>query len=230
VDSVRCRRDLSVLVLLDVSGSAGEADDAGRTVHTRQRDAAAMLGTALHDLGDRVAVHGFRSQGRGSVQFSAVKRFDDAFDAQVFRRLSSLTPGAYTRLGAAIRHGASVLEAEGGTARRLLVVLSDGLAYDHGYEGAYAEADARLALAEARHRGTACLCISVGAPTDPAVLRRVFGTAAHAGIARPEGLPGIVGPLFRAALESAAYQRRTWQRRSRTAERLEVERAGSPSR
>jgi nitric oxide reductase NorD protein len=26
------------------------------------------------------------------------------------------------------------LEARGGTSRRLLVVLSDGLAYDHGYE------------------------------------------------------------------------------------------------
>ena len=31
----------------------------------------------------------------------------------------------------------------------LLVVLSDGLAYDHGYERAYGAADARRALSEA---------------------------------------------------------------------------------
>jgi hypothetical protein len=227
VDSIRCRRDLSVLVLLDISGSAGEADATGRTVHEQQRAAAAMLGVTLHDLGDRVAVHGFRSQGRSAVQFVRAKRFGDDFDARVFRRMAAMHPGAYTRLGAAIRHGTSVLETHGGTARRLLVVLSDGLAYDHGYEGAYAEADARHALAEARRRGTGCLCISVGAPTDPAVLRRVFGTAAHAAVPRVDSLPGVVGPLFRAALESAELQRRSWQRRSRTAERLAMERAAS---
>ena len=63
-----------------------------------------------------------------------VKRFDDDLDTLVMRRLHGLVPGAYSRLGAAIRHGAAVLEQRGGTSRRLLVVLSDGLAYDHGYE------------------------------------------------------------------------------------------------
>ena len=91
---------------------------------------------------------------------------------------------AYTRMGAAIRHGSSVLEEQGGTVRRLLVVLSDGFAYDHSYEGDYAEADARRALAEARRRGTACLCLSIGAGTDAESLRRVFGTAAHASFIR----------------------------------------------
>ena len=96
------------------------------------------------------------------------------------RRLHGLVPGAYSRLGAAIRHGAAVLEERGGTPRRLLVVLSDGLAYDHGYEPAYGAADARRALAEARRRGTGCLCLSIGASTDAETLRRVFGSAAHA--------------------------------------------------
>lgn len=225
VDSLRCRRDLSVLLLLDISGSTGERDELGRTVHDQQRFAAAMLGTALHDLGDRVALHGFRSQGRSAVQIVVAKQFDDGFDARVLRRLQAMTPGAYTRLGAAVRHGASVLESQGGTARRLLVVVSDGLAYDHGYEGRYAEADVRRALAEARRRGTGCLCLSVGAATDPSALRQVFGTAAHAGIPRLDRLAGVVGPLFGAALVSADAQRRVWQRRTRTRERLSIERA-----
>ena len=107
----------------------------------------------------------------------------------------------------------------------MLVVLSDGFAYDHGYEGAYGEADARRALAEARRRGTACLCLSIAAGTDPAALRRVFGSAAHARIPGEEQLAGVVGPLFRSALRSTEIQRLGWQRRERTRERLRIERS-----
>jgi nitric oxide reductase activation protein len=117
------------------------------------------------------------------------------------------------------------LDTEGGAPRRLLVVLSDGFAYDHGYEGVYAEADARRALTEARRRGMGCLCLSVGAGTDADALRRVFGTSAHASVPRGEYLAGVIGPLFRAALQSAELQQSVWQRRLRTRERLAVERA-----
>ena len=143
IDSVRRRRDLSVLILLDISGSAGEPSVTGAAVHELQRRAAAALTVALHDLGDRVALFAFHSQGRAAVSVVPIKRFDDPLDTLVFRRVGGLVPGAYTRLGAAIRHGAAVVEAHGGTPRRLLVVVSDGFAYDYGYEGAYGEADAR---------------------------------------------------------------------------------------
>jgi hypothetical protein len=208
LDSLRRRRDLSVLLLLDVSGSAAEPGTLGRTVHEQQRAAVANLTVALHDLGDRVALYAYYSQGRGAVSMVPVKRFDDHLDAHVIRRLNSLEPGAYSRLGAAIRHGSAVLEARGGTSRRLLVVLSDGLAYDHGYERAYGAADARRALTEARRRGTGCVCLTIGAGTDVQSLRRVFGSAAHATIARPDQLAGVIGPLFRSALRSAEVRRR----------------------
>jgi nitric oxide reductase activation protein len=208
LDSLRRRRDLSVLLLLDVSGSTAEPGTVGRTVHEQQRAAVANLTVALHDLGDRVALYAYYSQGRTAVNMVPVKRFHDHLDARVIRRLNSLEPGAYSRLGAAIRHGSAVLESRGGTSRRLLVVLSDGLAYDHGYERAYGAADARRALIEARRRGTGCVCLTVGAGTDIASLRRVFGSAAHATIARPEQLAGVVGPLFKSAIRSAEVGRR----------------------
>lgn len=208
LDSLRRRRDLSVLLLLDVSGSAGEPGTVGRTVHEQQRAAVSNLTVALHDLGDRVALYAYYSQGRRAVSMVPVKRFDDHLNAQVIRRLNSLEPGAYSRLGAAIRHGSAILEARGGTSRRLLVVLSDGLAYDHGYERAYGAADARRALTEARRRGTGCVCLTIGAGTDVQSLRRVFGSTAHATIARPDQLAGVIGPLFRSALRSAEVRRR----------------------
>jgi nitric oxide reductase NorD protein len=208
LDSLRRRRDLSVLLLLDVSGSSAEPGTVGRTVHEQQRAAVANLTVALHDLGDRVALYAYYSQGRRAVNVVPVKRFDDHLDSRVMKRLNSLEPGAYSRLGAAIRHGSAVLEARGGTSRRLLVVLSDGLAYDHGYERAYGAADARRALTEARRRGTSCVCLTIGAGTDVQSLRRVFGSTAHATIARPDQLAGVIGPLFRSALRSAEVRRR----------------------
>lgn len=207
LDSLRARRDLSVLLLLDISGSTAEPGGVGRTVHQQQRTVAAHLMVALHDLGDRVSLYAYYSQGRAAVSMVPVKRFDDHLDAQVIRRLNSLEPGAYSRLGAAIRHGSAVLEDRGGTSRRLLVVLSDGLAYDHGYERTYGASDARRALVEARHRGTGCVCLTVGADTDVGVLRRVFGGAAHATIPGPDQLAGIVGPIFRSAVRSAEVRR-----------------------
>lgn len=208
VDSLRRRRDLAVLVLLDISGSAGEASTFGQTVHEQQRAAAAALTVALHELGDRVALYAFQSQGRSAVNLMPVKRFDDHLDAMVMRRLGSLTAGAYSRLGAAIRHGAAVMTEKAGTSRRLMVVLSDGLAYDHGYERLYGAADVRKALGEARREGIGCLCLTIGAATDSGELARVFGSAAHASIPKPAQLAGVIGPLFRSALRTADLRRR----------------------
>ncbi|MEZ0365187.1 nitric oxide reductase activation protein NorD [Mycobacterium sp. pUA109] len=207
LDSLRRRRDLSVLILLDISGSTAEPATQGRSVHEQQRSAAAALTTALHDLGDRVALYAFHSQGRTAVHVAPVKRFHDAWDVAALRRLGGLRPGAYSRLGAAIRHGATVLERRGGTPRQLLVVLSDGLAYDHGYDRGYGAADARRALAEARHRGIGCLCLTIGAATDAEELRRVFGNAAHATIPQLDQLSRVIGPLFRSALRSTEMRR-----------------------
>jgi len=208
MDNLRRRRDLAVLILLDVSGSVAEAGTFGQTVHEQQRAAASALTIALHELGDRVALYAFQSQGRASVNVLPIKRFDDSLDAMVMRRLGGLTPGAYSRLGAAIRHGTAIIAEKAGTARRLLVVLSDGLAYDHGYERVYGAADARRALSEARRQGIGCLCLTIGAATDTGELSRVFGSAAHASIPKPTQLADYIGPLFRAAIRTADTRRR----------------------
>ena len=215
IESQRRKRSLAVLVLLDVSGSAGEKT-AGGDVHRLQRAAAARLVDALHVLGDRVALYGFRSQGRGAVYLIRLKAFDDPLDGAVYERLGGLTPGSYTRLGAAIRHGAWMLDKRAGTDRRLLVVLSDGFAYDDGYEGRYGESDARKALLEARKQGVGCLCLSLGATNDVEALKRVFGTAAHASAREFDELLPSIGRLFRRAMASADLQRRLAQRDRRS--------------
>ncbi|MGW5381558.1 VWA domain-containing protein [Nocardia sp. NPDC003963] len=203
LEPLRHRRDLSVLILLDISGSTAEPGGDGTPVHDHQRTTAAALVTGLYELGDRVALYAFRSRGRSAVEVVPVKRFDDISPTGVLHRLEGLTAGGYSRLGAAIRHGTSVLSTGGGTTRRLLLVLSDGLAYDHGYERAYGAADAHRALAEARRAGIGCLCLTIGASTGDADLAAVFGSAAHSTIPDTDRLATVVGPLFRTALATS---------------------------
>lgn len=215
----KLERDLGVLILLDASGSASDLDPEGLSVHEHQRRAAATLGATLEELGDQVAVYGFRSHGRGAVHLLALKRFAQRFGAGGRARLGQLRPAGYTRLGAAIRHAGRILEAEAGTPNRLLLVLSDGFLYDDGYESSYAEGDARKALEELRGEGIACLCLSIGGSPSAEALQRVFGSASHASGPTLAALSPRMDELFLAALREIAAPSPSDPRRRRAATR-----------
>ena len=197
-------RNLGVLILLDASGSATDTDPDGLAVHDHQRRAAATLAVTLEELGDRVAVYAFRSQGRHAVHLPAIKTFGQRFGAVGRARLNQLQPSGYTRLGAGIRGAGEILKTEAGTPNRLLVVLSDGFPYDDGYEGRYAEADAHKALEELRTDGVACLCLSIGAATATDALERVFGSASYASAATLAELSPRMDELFLSSLRELA--------------------------
>ncbi|MBU9762456.1 VWA domain-containing protein [Mycobacterium sp. TNTM28] len=197
-------RNLGVLVLVDASGSATDADGQGLAVHDHQRRAAATLAVTLEELGDRVAVYGFRSQGRRAVHLPAIKTFGQRFGARELARLRALQPFGYTRLGAGIRGAGAILKNQAGTPHRLLIVLSDGYPYDDGYEGRHAQADTAKALEELRADGVACQCLSIGTEADADALDRVFGPASHAGAATLSKLSPRMDELFLSALAELA--------------------------
>jgi nitric oxide reductase NorD protein len=208
-------RNLGVLILLDASGSATDTDPNGLSVHDHQRRAAATLALTLEELGDRVAVYGFRSHGRFAVHLPAIKPFGQRFSAGSRARLHRLQPAGYTRLGAGIRGAGEILKTEAGTPNRLLVVLSDGFPYDDGYEARYAEADAHKALEELRSDGVACLCLSIGATTPSDALHRVFGSASHANAPTLADLSQRMDELFLASLQELAAPKLRGSRRAR---------------
>ena len=209
LDSRMLARNLGVLILLDTSGSATDTDSDGLAVHDHQRRADATLTVTLEQLGDRVAVYAFRSQGRHAVHLPAIKKFDQRFGAVGRARLNQLQPSGYTRLGAGIRGAGELLKTEAGTPNRLLVVLSDGFPYDDGYEGRYAEADTTKALEELRADGVACLCLSIGAATAPDALQRVFGSSSFASGATLADLSPRMDELFLSALRELAAPKPT---------------------
>jgi len=197
-------RNLGVLILVDASGSATETDADGLAVHEHQRRAAATMAAVLEELGDRVAVYGFRSQGRHAVHLPAIKPFEQRFGAVGRARLNQLEPSGYTRLGAAIRGAGEILKDQAGTPNRLLLVLSDGFPYDDGYEGRYAESDAHKALEELRMDGVACLCLSIGGASETESLERVFGSASFASAGTLADLSPRMDELFLSSLRELA--------------------------
>ncbi|MFF0488616.1 nitric oxide reductase activation protein NorD [Nocardia sp. NPDC004068] len=203
----RAARDLGVLILLDASGSATDTDPDGLAVHDHQRRAAATLAVTLEELGDRVAVYAFRSEGRHAVHLPAIKTFGQRFGAVGRARLNQLQSFGYTRLGAGIRGAGEILKTQAGTPNRLLLVLSDGFPYDDGYEGRYAEADARKALEELRGDGVGCLCLSLGGGPDTEALERVFGPVGYAGAATLAELSPRMDELFLGALRELSAPR-----------------------
>jgi Mg-chelatase subunit ChlD len=170
------RRDLSVMILLDCSGSTAEKSSA-QTVFEEERQLAAELTADLERLGDRVGTYGFYSRGKDAVTFLRIKEFDDRFDAAAKRRLASVQPHGFTRLGAAMRHGGHVLCTRALAKNMILVMIGDGLPYDDGYEDRYARADVRQAITETMQRGIGVVGIGIRSSTDPAVLQDSWSEA-----------------------------------------------------
>jgi len=184
----RRARELGVLLLVDASGSTGDRGPGGRTLLAHHVDATRKLLSGFSRLGVPCGAWAFRSQGRRAVRLERLRSFRERSLHAGLGRLAALEPGGFTRLGAAIRHASTVLLPEAGTRQRLLVVISDGLAFDIDYEGRYAEADACRALEEARARGVACVCLTVGVAQAGGALGRVFGGASHASAATFDAL------------------------------------------
>ncbi len=181
------KRDLSVLVLLDCSGSTAEASD-GHVVFEEERRLAGDLTVALERLGDRVGTYGFYSRGKDAVRFLRIKNFNTRFDTAAKRHLGSVQPSGFTRIGAAIRHATHVLESEALAKNMVLLVIGDGLPYDDGYEDRYARADARQAIKEAARRGIGVAGIGIRSSTEPQVLEDIWSDASFRVIGQSEDI------------------------------------------
>jgi hypothetical protein len=200
---LKTARDLAVLVLLDASGSTGD-ERAGRAIFDEECQVVVDLVDVLAAVGDRVGAYAFDSAGPSSIRFLRIKEFDDLLDATALARLAGVRPTGNTRLGAAIRHATHVVTTRGGAANKLLVVVSDGLPYDHGYEASYGEQDTRRALSEAVGAGVGCLCLSLGEAKGDEALQRMWGSASHVRLGEPGELGAAIGPLLRSAMVAAA--------------------------
>ena len=187
----RAKRDMAIMLLIDVSGSTDGWISANRRVIDVEREALLLVCIALQEMGEPYSVQAFSGQGPHAVTVRTIKRFDEQYNNDIARRIAALEPEQYTRAGAAIRHASTTLMREP-AAHRLLLLLSDGKPNDvDRYEGRYGVEDTRQAVTEARLQGIFPFCLTVDRHAAN-YLPAVFGARQYALLPKPELLPIVL--------------------------------------
>jgi hypothetical protein len=197
--SVRKVRDISVMVLLDLSESTNDkVSGQEQTVLELTRQACVLLADAIDKVGDPFAIHGFCSDGRHNVDYFRFKDFDQSYNELPKARLAGMTGQFSTRMGAAIRHAAHHLRGQK-SAKKLLLVITDGEPADVDVrDPQYLRYDTRKAVEEAGRNGIVTYCMSLDPRADQYV-SRIFGAQNFMVVDKVERLPEKL-PLLYAGL------------------------------
>ncbi len=165
-----------------------------------QKEAVALLATALEGIGDRYSVYGFSGYGRDCVEFYVAKEFDQPLDRRALDAIAAMKPKRSTRMGPAIRHATAKLEASG-AALKVLMIVSDGFPQDCDYgptrgDHEYGLRDTAKALEEAERAGVYTFCITVDRSGHD-YLRRMCPDARYMVIEETEELPTALQKAYR---------------------------------
>jgi nitric oxide reductase activation protein len=189
-------RDLSVLVLLDISESTKEfVKGTSTTILSVERAATALLAQAMEGLGNPFAIHAFCSNGRAEVRYFRVKDFGQRYTTVSVERLAGLRGGLSTRIGAALRHAHREIE-QRQSHRRLVLVITDGEPADIDIDDRrYLVEDARKAVQELGLDGIDVFCVGLDGGGD-SYLARIFGRRNAVQIDRITALPEKLPALY----------------------------------
>ncbi|MHB1566733.1 MAG: VWA domain-containing protein [Acidiferrobacter sp.] len=196
-------RDLSVLVLIDLSESTNDkvrGAEGELTVLSLAREAVALLADAMGKINDPFAIHGFDSNGRHDIEYYRFKDFDAPYDDKVKARLAAMTGQLSTRMGTALRHAGMHL-ARRPSHKKLILLLTDGEPADNDVrDPQYLRFDAKKAVEELAKNGIHTFCVSLD-PYAGAYVSRIFGARNYMvldHVARlPERLPALYLSLTR---------------------------------
>ncbi|MYN15052.1 VWA domain-containing protein [Pusillimonas sp. TS35] len=187
----RQARDLTIMLLVDNSGSTDAWLSGRQRIIDIEREALLLVAIALQHLGDPYAIHTFSGEGPQGVTASALKHFNEPYSPQVGLRIAGIEPQHYTRTGAALRHATALLMRQPAQ-HRLLILLSDGKPNDADhYEGRYGIADTRRAVEEARAQGIFPFCLTIDRQAAR-YLPHLFGPGQYALLGAPHELPRVL--------------------------------------
>ena len=189
-------RDLSVVVLLDLSESTNEmVGDSDKTILQLTREAATLVSTAIEGIGDPFALHGFASDGRHDVQYFRFKDFNQHFDDEARSRLAGMKGGLSTRMGAALRHAGTHLHKQQ-EKRKLILLVTDGEPADiDETDPQHLRFDTKKAVEELYSTGVLTYCLTLDPQADSYV-KRIFGENNYTVIENVEKLPEQLPLLF----------------------------------
>lgn len=167
-------RPTSLLVLLDVSESVNDPGAGSIALLDIEKHAALMLARSQVRGVDRLAIHAFSSNTRAEVNYYRLLDFGQPCSPAAAAVVQAMRGRYSTRLGAALRHAASLLGAEP-AGQRAMLVISDGAPSDVDvHDGRYLIDDARHVVQEAARAGIRISCLAVDGQAD-AYVRHIFG-------------------------------------------------------
>ena len=171
----RRRRSTAIVLLMDLSASTQRFVPGSFTsVLDAEKRAATLVAESLDPSLDRVAVHGFSSNGRQEVNYICIKDFDEPFGLDQKGRLHQQEGRLSTRMGAALRHASLALGREEAD-HKVLLLLTDGEPSDIDvFEEDYLVEDTRHAVTTATAQGIKTFCLTLDRHAD-AYVRRIFG-------------------------------------------------------
>ncbi|MHB0990974.1 MAG: VWA domain-containing protein [Burkholderiales bacterium] len=194
--NIRKVRDLSVLLLIDLSESTNDTVlGSESTVLQLAREATVLLADALDKIGDPFAIHGFDSNGRHDVEYFRYKDFSMNYNDKVKSRLAGMTGQLSTRMGAAMRHAGSLLKRQPSN-KKLLLVVTDGEPADNDVrDPQYLRLDAKKAVEELTRNGISTYCLSLDPRADQYV-SRIFGARNYMVVDHIQRLPEKLPLLY----------------------------------
>jgi len=150
VSNRKKEKDLSILLLLDISlSSDGKAD--GNRVIDIEKQVSILFGEILQEFNIDFSINCFCSKTRNYSTFLTLKGFDDDWNKTKYR-IGAIEPLGYTRMGTALRHAGALLDKRE-TTNKWVVLISDGKPNDFDrYEGKYGMNDVKQAIRELNER------------------------------------------------------------------------------
>ncbi len=172
VPPLTCKAPLDVMMVLDRSGSMNDDGMSPEQPLTDAKNGASAFIDTLSDIKDRAGVVSFSSaavlNSGLSSNFSAVKATYASLTAQGFTNTASAISRAQTELSTAGRP----------TAKKVIVLLSDGVPNVDGMSQTDAATEAILSATQAKNAGTVIYAIGLGDASASAVLSSVASSPA----------------------------------------------------
>jgi nitric oxide reductase NorD protein len=143
-------KDLSILLLLDISLSSDGYADGNRVIDV-EKEVSILFGEILNEFNIDFSINCFYSKTRNYSSYMTLKGFDEDWNKSKYK-IGAIEPQGYTRIGTALRHSGAMLDKRN-TKNKWVILISDGKPNDFDkYEGKYGINDVKQALRELHER------------------------------------------------------------------------------
>lgn len=178
-------KDLSILVLLDMSLSSDGYADGNRIIDV-EKQVSILFGEILNEYNVDFSISGFYSKTRNYATFLTLKEFEDDWN-RAKNVIGAIEPNGYTRIGVALRHAGALLQKRP-TKNKWVVLISDGKPNDYDkYEGKYGIQDVKQALRELHEKQVNAYALAIEAQAKY-YLPQMFGQNHYQILTKPTEL------------------------------------------